>query len=290
MRSGLVWLSVVCAAGTGCQQILGIDSPHEPIDSGVDGLGSSTSVTLTLPGYLDLSSSGTWRADLVGPAGVTASYAWSTSPPAAVTMMPSTGSATLDLDGHLQLTGTVVAGASAASVTAEFGLTGATEGTGSGAITVASFQTYGNRAQFANTTDVPLVANRLFATPVSVPQGARIIAFGLRDGSIASDVKLGLYATSGTEPGGLLLESPTFHAVPGESLTYLSTPQTLTAPAAYLAVIAATNVSIPINGASGQEVPQFTRDTAFAQPLPSSFGQTASFMGGASNVFVVAVP
>ncbi len=257
-----------------------------PADAGIDAAVPTIGVTVALAPFVELGTTVPWSAQLVGPPDRSIRYVAAVAPTTAGTASPATASSALDASGALLVTGTFVASvAGVASLTVSIADGG--EGSGSTMAELATFKSLGARAAFTTATTTTLNANRMFAVPVAVPAGTRIIAFGLRAGS-AADVKIGLYGSTGSAPGDLLASSPVIHAIAGESIVYLTSAQTVAGTGAYLAVVPASDLVLALD-ASGN-VNEFARNvTNFSDPLPSPFGIAATFAGGTINVFVIAV-
>ena len=257
-------------------------------DAGGDAEAPAATVALQLPKYLDLGSTATWQATVQGPASASVQYAWQVTPVGAATLAPGSASSALDATGMLTLSGTVVAGGSATSASTTLTVQGDAAGSATASILVAPFETFGFRAPFAQSMDTTLTAGRVLAFPFTMTAGQRVIALGLRAGSTTS-VQLGIYGTSGAAPADLLVASPVFTTSPGETVVYLDAPLTLSAQPSYLAVAASSDLVVAVDSDSSHSVTEYATDLPIGGPLPSPFAPTTSFMGGPSNVFVIAI-
>ncbi len=256
-------------------------------DAPPDVAAGAVSVTLSTPAFLQLGSAAPFTAALVGAAGSSLSYSVTVVPAGAATVAPSTGTAALGSDGTLVLSATLTAG-SAAEATMTVHVTGSVVGAGSAVVDVSAFQTFGARAAFADSGDSTLNGGRLLAVPLSVPSGARIIAFGIRATS-AQNVRLGLYAASGSAPGALLLSSAVFTTNVGETVAFFDAAQTLPAASTFIGVLAADDLGIVIDQAPADAVSAFARNAVIGGPLPSPFGTATTFSQGPLHAFVIAL-
>lgn len=275
------------ARGDGGGGSAGDASLDAQADSAPDVAAGAVSVALSTPAFLQLGSAAPFTAALVGAAGSSLSFSVAVEPAAAATVTPSTGTAALGSDGTLVLSETLTAG-SAADATVTVHVTGSVVGAGSAVVAVSAFQTFGARAAFADSGDSTLNGGRLLAVPLGVPAGARIIAFGLRATS-AQSVRLGLYASSGSAPGALLLSSAVFTTSVGETVAFFDTAQTLPAAATFIGVLAADDLGIVIDQAPADAVSAFARNAVIGVPLPSPFGTATTFTQGPLHAFVIAL-
>jgi hypothetical protein len=280
-------LCFVLGTATACGVVR---APEVAADAGPDATLDavpSASATLELPRYLDLGQTESWQAEIAGPPGATIHYAWQITPSAGVMFSPANASSALDATGKLTLTGTVASGATPTTANCELDVMGEAAGSASSSIEVAAFESFGYRLPFAQSSDTTLNAGRVLAVPFTMTSGVRVIAFGLRTASIA-DVRLGIYGSTGAEPADLLLASPVISTSPGETVSFLDTPQLLTATVSYIALVSNTDLEIAVDSNAADAVPEFASDITVASPLPSRLSQTTSFTGGPTNVFVIA--
>lgn len=267
------------ACGSVSSAALGGDAPANA---------APATVTLQLPRYLDLDTSAAWQADVVGPSSAAIHYEWRASPAEAVSLSPASASAALDGTGKLTITGTMTAGGASALASLELVVTGDAAGSMSASLQVARFEMFGYRAAFAQPSGTTLNAGRALAIPFTMTSGRRLIAFGVRAASAAS-IRIGVYGTTGAAPGDLLLASPAISVTVGETVAFLDSPQALTGQASYLTVVPVTDLSIEIDANPANAVSEFASNLTAGDPLPSPFPTTTHLMGGATNVFVIAI-
>ena len=273
-----------CACGTVTQAT----PPDASVPDASPADAPRATIQLDVPAYLDQGASAGWQATIHGPPSASIDYTWQVTPIGAATLAPISASSALDASGQLQLSGTAVGGGSAATANAQLFVHGGAAGQAMAAIVVAAFETFGYRAPFSSSADTTLAAGRVLAVPLTMTAGQRVIAFGLRTSSAAS-VEVGLYGSSGSAPGDLLVASPRFATTPGENVIYLAAPQTPSGQPSYLAIVATTDVSLTVDAAAAHAVTEYAVDITSSGDLPSHFASTTSFMGGPTNVFVIAI-
>jgi len=281
----MAWLVAGFACGCGSvTQIMPADA------RGVDAATDSAAATIQVaaPAYLDEGATASWQAAITGPPLAAIDYAWEVTPIGAATLAPASASSALDATGQAQLSGSAVGGGFAATANAELVVRGGAVGTAQVAIIVAAFETFGYRPPFSQSSDTTLAAGRVLAVPLTMTAGQRVIAFGLRTSSTTT-VEVGLYGSSGSGPGDLLVASPRFTTSPGENVVYLPAPQTPSGQPSYLAIAGSADLSLTVDAAAAHAVTEYAVDITPGGDLPSQFASTTSFTGGPTNVFVIAI-